>query len=299
MSWSPRTTAPTYGTQPYDWTAYTRGQCTWYAYWRVQEEGYTPPCWQIGSGSSGSGAYNNASTWLQHYRDPWEVKSTSYTPVAGDLAVFRTADPAGHVCVIESVSGSTAMITDYNINLDESFSYRSWNIGGGIGSTGVLIGYLHYPSGGPGPGPTPSENLDISITPSSYTSTMSESQDIIDFNFSIVITGVPSGQTVSGGNTYPGLIRVHNSGWSYSDYTVDGTTYRRASKTQTLRYYREQNGAYSTTKHMYFNLSFSTGTISTDTPMYINVERKSSSNRIIAALLKRKRKGAIIHVTRI
>ena len=289
MSWNPRTAAPAYGTPPYDWTAYTKGQCTWYAYWRVQEEEYTPPCWQTGSGSSGSGAYNDAATWLEHYRDPWEVKSTSYNPVAGDLAVFRTSDPAGHVCVIESiVSSTTAMISDYNINLDESFSYRSWTIGGGIGSTGVLIGYLHYPSSGP----TPSEDLEISITPSSYNVTMQASDDHVDFTFNITITGIPAGQTVSGGNTYPGLSRVYNTGWTYTDYTISGVTYRRATKTQTLRYEREHDYAYTITKHMYFNLSFSTGTISTDTLMYIAVQA-SGENDVLYYWIRKRKRGRI------
>lgn len=298
MSWTPRTTAPTYGTPPYDWNAETQGQCTWYAYWRVQEGGgYTPPCWQTGSGSSGSGAYNNASTWLSHYRDPWEVKSTSYTPVPGDIAVFSTADPAGHVCVIESiVNSSTAMISDYNIRLDESFWYRSWTIGGGIGSTGVLIGYLHYPSSGPTP-PTPTEELTISITPSSYNVTMSETEDFKDFTFTITISGIPAGQTVSGGNSFPGLSRIYNSGWSYTDYTVSGVGYRTAVKTQTLRYDREHSYAYTITKHMYFNLSFSTGTVNTDTPMYITVKAKIAYK--MAAIISRRRKRGIFHVFRI
>ena len=168
MAWTPRTTAPTTADTIYPWDWGTTGQCTWYAYFRVQE-GFgmsDPPCWQTGSGSTGTGRYNNAATWLDHYRDPWEVKPIGYTPVPGDLAVFDTASPAGHVCVIESiVNSSTAMISDYNINLDESFSYRSWTIGGGIGATGVLKGYLHYPGSGPEPPtPTPLDPVTITIT---------------------------------------------------------------------------------------------------------------------------------------
>lgn len=167
MSWTPRTTAPTTADTIYPWDWGTTGQCTWYAYFRVQE-GFgmsDPPCWQSGSGSTGSGKYNNAATWLDHYRDPWETKPTSYSPVPGDIAVFTTASPAGHVAVIESiVNATTAMISDYNIALDESFKYRSWTIGGRIGSTGVLIGYLHYPDGGPyPPTPTPDDPITISI----------------------------------------------------------------------------------------------------------------------------------------
>jgi len=180
------------------------------------------------------------------------------------------------------------MISDYNINLDESFSYRSWTIGGGIGSTGVLIGYLHYPSSGP----TPSEDLEISITPSSYNVTMQASDDHVDFTFNITITGIPAGQTVSGGNTYPGLSRVYNTGWTYTDYTISGVTYRRATKTQTLRYEREHDYAYTITKHMYFNLSFSTGTISTDTLMYIAVQA-SGENDVLYYWIRKRKRGRI------
>lgn len=186
------------------------------------------------------------------------------------------------------------MISDYNINLDESFSYRSWTIGGGIGSTGVLIGYLHYPSGGPGP--TPTEDLEISISPSSYSVTMSGAQTYVDFTYNITITGIPEDETVSGGNTYPDLYRVYNTGWSYTDYTVSGVTYRRATKTQTLRYDREHDYAYTTTKHMYFNLSFETGTIDTDTPMYINVQASGGGGgKDVIYVIKRRRKRGRIH----
>lgn len=294
MSWTPRTSAPPYGTPPYDWNAQSRGQCTWYAYWRVQEEGYSPPCWYSGSGSSGSGYYTNAALWLQHYRTPWEVKGPGYQPVAGDLAVFTTRDPAGHVCVIESITSSTmAKISDYNINLDESFSYRDWRIGGGIGSTGVLIGYLHYPDGPTPPGPTPSEQLTISISPAQYNEVIDSGETYLDFTFAINISGIPANETVSGGNTYPGLERVYNTGWTYNDYVIDGITYRSADKTQTLRYHREGLGAYNTVKYMYYNINKSTGAIDSQTPMYITVEPAA----VLMALMKKIRKrGNRAHV---
>ena len=293
MSWTPRTTAPTRGTPPYDWSGVpSEGQCTWYAYWRVQDEGYSPPCWYSGSGSSGYGAYTNAALWLQHYRDPWEVKGVNYQPVAGDLAVFDTADPAGHVCVIECItSQSTAMISDYNISFDKRFSYRQWTIGGGIGSTGRLKGYLHYPNGTP-PTPPYGDTLEIEISPEEYRVTMLSDQTYVDFTFNIVISGIPNGETVSGGNTYPDLERVYNTGWTYTDYTVDGLTYRYARKTQTLRYYREGLGAYNTIKHMYYNISKSTGVIDSDTLMYIDVKPQAA----LMAILKKKKQENRKHV---
>ena len=122
---------------------------------------------------------------------------------------------------------------------------------------------------------------------------MSASQTYVDFTFNITITGIPAGATVSGGNTYPGLSRVYNTGWSYTNYTVGGTTYQRATKTQTLRYNREYSYAYSTTKHMYFNMSFSTGTISTDTPMYITVASSRGGDDALYYWIKKRKRGRI------
>ena len=144
--------------------------------------------------------------------------------------------------------------------------------------------------GGPTPPPTPTENLTISIMPASYTVTMLYDQDSLDFTYAITISGIPQGETVSGGNTYPDLIRVANTGWSYTDYTVGGVTYRRAYKQQTLRYFREYNVAYTTTKHMYFNITKSTGTISTDTPMYITVNAKAIPPQLRGYLARKRRK---------
>ena len=64
MSWNPRTTSVSRGTAPYDWNSSYIGQCTWYAYYRVQEgSGLSqPPCWYSGSGSSGTGKYTDAIT---------------------------------------------------------------------------------------------------------------------------------------------------------------------------------------------------------------------------------------------
>lgn len=153
-------------------------------------------------------------------------------------------------------------------------------------------------SGGGGPTPPPippTETLTIDISPSSYNVTMQGSEDYVDFTFNISISGIPAGETVSGGNTYPDLTRVYNSGWSYSDYTVSGVTYRSAFKTQTLRYERESSGSYTTVKHMYFNISKSTGTVSTDTPMYITIKAKSII-RVLASMRNRKRKRGRIYV---
>lgn len=152
-------------------------------------------------------------------------------------------------------------------------------------------------SGGYTP-PTPSsETLDITISPASYTSVMNPTDESLDFTFRITITGIPAGETVSGGNTYPNLVRVANTGWSYTDYVVNGVTYREATKQQTLRYYRVGSSGYTTVEHMYFNITKSTGTISTDTPMYITVKAKSISIALRGHLARKHRKRGRMNAT--
>lgn len=137
----------------------------------------------------------------------------------------------------------------------------------------------------PGPGPTPGPiTPEITITPVYYNRTMRSDEDFVDMYFNIVMSGIPDGESASGGNSYPGLSRVYNTGWSYESYTgSDGNTYQKASKQQTLRYEREKLEPYTVTKHMYFDKTFSNGSISSDTVMTITVE---ISNDLIAVIFK-------------
>lgn len=305
------------GDYSYSTTGAHTGNCTWYAMGRSAEIAGR----NLYSEFAGSyEAQNWANIWNNNPADT----SGSIDWQLGDILIWaNTAQTFGHVEVVEEINGNILTISysaysgsspqstygtffgtrtrskptfgDPASLTSEPGSRFTRNSGATYYMTNeYLIGVIHNPYADPTPGPTPSEDLDIGISPTSYSVTMTGSQDYVDFTFSIVITGIPDGQTVSGGNTYPGLSRVYNSGWSYTDYTVSGTTYRRAVKTQTLRYYREQDTAYTTTKHMYFNMSFSTGSISTDTPMYINVQRKAGENDdIIYYLAKRRKRGRI------
>lgn len=170
---------------------------------------------------------------------------------------------------------------------------------------GVQPTYILVNPETPGPGPTPptpptpTESLTIDIDPSSYTVTMNGNQDYVDFTFDITISGIPANETVSGGNSYPGLSRVYNTGWTYTDYTVSGTTYRYAYKRQTLRYTREAMGGGVVVRHMYFNITKSTGTISSDTRMYITIRAKTILAVLASRLVRKKRRGryhATIHL---
>lgn len=165
-TWTPRSSAPTNGTPPYDWNV--SKQCTWYAYWRVQE-GFNmsyPPVWQSGSGSSGSGKYTHARYWLEHYRDPWipHDLGDGYVPVAGDIVVFTGT--FGHCVVIEEKqSNGKYRVTDYNL-MGGSLNWgmmSDYQYGQRIAGTGNCIGCLHFTEGVDPPTPTPQSPIMISI----------------------------------------------------------------------------------------------------------------------------------------
>ena len=290
------------------------GNCTWYAMGRSAE-------------IAGRNLYSEfaGSYEAQNWENIWignpAQTSGSIAWQPGDILIWaNNAMTFGHVEVVEVINGNYLTIsysaysgTDPQEDNGTFFNTRRrskpyWGDPASVTSESesrfirnsgatyfltneYLIGVIHNPYYEPGP--SPSENLDISISPSSYTVTMSASQTYVDFTFNITITGIPAGATVSGGNTYPGLSRVYNTGWSYTNYTVGGTTYQRATKTQTLRYNREYSYAYSTTKHMYFNMSFSTGTISTDTPMYITVASSRGGDDALYYWIKKRKRGRI------
>lgn len=163
-TWSPRFTAPASGTPPYDWNAGSKYQCTWYAYWRVQQ-GYSmsdPPCWYSGHGTEGYGAYTDAKYWLENYRSPWIAHpiSDGTQPTAGDIIIFTGNH--GHCVVVEVDNGNGSyQVSDYNlIGGPETFGFKAdYTYGNriyGYMNTGACIGYLHYPDGTP-PGPEPPE----------------------------------------------------------------------------------------------------------------------------------------------
>lgn len=230
--------------------------------------------------------------WIYNSWPQYTHTSGAINLKLGDILVWG-GGTYGHVEVVEAINGNQ-ITTSYSIwgptyGSSREFGVRTitkptwgsylgkWtdNDGNEHDYTNTFIGYIHNPYAEDEPGPTPEPvEPEITISPSSYVKTMGSEEDYVDFPFNIEIAGIPNGESVSGGNTYPGLSRVANTGWSYTSYVVDGVIYRRAIKSQTLRYQRESDGEYVTTKHMYFNLTFSNGSINTDTPMTINVEKK-------------------------
>ena len=130
---TPRTTPVENGTQPYNWTTPTIYECTWYCYYRALEVGFSAPCWWDRATKTGS--YTNAKDWIANFREPWEVKPSDYTPVAGDILVYNYAD-LGHVIFCET----EVMTSEYRSGREDSF--RNAKIGD---FNGELIGVLHYP----------------------------------------------------------------------------------------------------------------------------------------------------------
>ena len=279
-------------------TSLCMANCTTYAYGRVMENGLPRPVTQFRNANNWHLYVNTSENWtLLNY-------SSGMALVPGDIVEWE----ANHVAVVET-SGtnpyvSASWYTDASIrNTGTLSTISSWmvsnvpnrfyhyvpltteNVNAG---NGLNPKYVLRHTGGGGGGVTPQ----VTVSPSSYTSTMSSNDNYIDFQFTVTVTGIPSGETASGNNTYPGLYRVQNSGWSYTDYTVSGVTYRRATKTQTLRYDREQSGAYTTTKYMYYSFSYPNGSASSTTPMKITVQAAPSDPdiEIINMLMKKKRK---------
>ena len=275
------------------------GNCTWWCCGRLRQT--------IGTSLPYLG---NGANWATNYQNIYggNVESTATDINPGDI-ICLTDGGLGHVMFVETVNdnvvtisqsawsarsvwnGMACLVTSYNKS--DIYAGASINIYKDLDSaySETVVGILKTGIPGPTPPtPTPTESLSIDIDPSGYTVTMGSNEDYVDFTFDITISGIPAGETISGGNTYPGLTRVYNTGWTYTDYTVIGTTYRYAYKRQTLRYDRESMSGGAVVRHMYFNITKSTGTISSDTPMYITVRAKTIL-AVLASRLQRKKRG--------
>lgn len=295
------------------------GNCTWYAMGRSAEIA------NRNLYSEFRGSYN-AKDWGNIWRNNPAQTSGTINYKLGDILIYSSGSSSdlGHVEIVEEINGNRLTISysaysssnpqsDYgmffntrkrdkmsfgdpasDVNDSESAYYRN-NGYSYFNTSEKLIGVIHNPYADQDPEPTPTdENLTIYISPSHYDSIMSSNEDYIDFMFNITISGIPANETVSGGNTWDAeLSRVYNSGWSYTDYYVGGVTYRRANKQQTLRYTREHNYSYGTTKRMYFNITKSTGTINKTTYMLISVDAKKSIATLIKVLRDKRKRGRI------
>lgn len=305
------------GDYTYTNTGAHTGNCTWYTMGRSAEI--------AGKNlfSEFKGSYE-AQDWATIWKNNDAITSGYIDYKLGDILIYaNTNKTLGHVEVIEEINGNVLTISysaysssnpqskyasffgvrkrkkmtwgDPASDVNDSRSAFTRNNGDQYFLTNeFLIGVIHNPYADQDPSPTPTDTeLTIYISPNHYDSIMSETSDYLDFTFQITISGIPYGESVSGGNTWDSpLYRVQNTGWSYTNYYVNGVTYRRATKTQTLRYDREHDYSYGGTLRMYFNITKSTGTINKTTYMLYVVEAKKSKKKLIACLCARKKKKA-------
>lgn len=288
---------------PYPENTYN-GNCTWW-------------CW--GRANDALGVYlphlGHAKNWYDNYSGSKDTDATNIQP--GDIIVLTDSDK-GHVMFVEQVSGNTVYISQ------SAYSQRSVWIGMACLTTSYskssiyqgssidiykdidspyyceVVGVIH--TGGPGPGPQPgTETPTVTITPSSVNMHLSSSDDYGDITFNLDVSGIPVGETVSGGTSYPGLTRISNgSGWIYSTYTVDGVTYQRATKTgMVLRYDREFSTAYTALRNLTFSKTYVNGTAFQNVPINISADMKSNIRAILAAFVRNRRKRGTINVGKI
>ena len=127
-----RTEPVSEGTQPYKWNTDSIYQCTWFAYYRALEVGFSAPCWWDRNTQTGS--YTNAKEWLSNYREPWEVKGLDYVAKAGDIVVYDGT--FGHVQFMET----DVMYSEYANGDPQSFRNGKLQ-----DYKGTILGYLHFP----------------------------------------------------------------------------------------------------------------------------------------------------------
>lgn len=126
---TPRTTPVKEGEAPWAWGVPSVYQCVWYVYYRALIFG--PPCYW--DRATRTGSYTNAKEWLKNFREPWQVKDPTYTPVAGDIVVYDGT--YGHVQFMET----DVMYSEYS-NGDPN-SFRN----GKFERKSNILGFLHYP----------------------------------------------------------------------------------------------------------------------------------------------------------
>lgn len=310
----------------------TSGNCTWFAFGetsRIVQECKNDESYNIQytSGNEFMTYGPNALLWISnaHSKGAWSTSGdvrgdydpntsslagTQINVQEGDILCYWSSDGFGHVEVVERISGTNVYCSGskYGVQSPAVFYYSrivamsQFKVGtrhyfSGEDASGQIVswsndwfqGVIHNPYV---TGVTPTVTPEVTVSPSYYNKTMESNEDYVDFPFTVTVTGIPSGYSASGNNTYPDLYRVYNTGWSYTDYTVDGVTYRRATKSQTLRYDRASNNAYTTTKYMYYSFSYPNGSTSSTTPMNITVKAKASISK--KYFKKRKRYTLVI-----
>ena len=117
----PWVNAPWPNLLPDYWYFYQR-QCTSYAVWRFSalHPGHAVPTWW------GTIWPTNA----KHFPDRASVTpgfSVGSTPHVGDIAIY-SAGVYGHAMIVESISGNSVRVSQYNLNFDGRYSESTWPI---------------------------------------------------------------------------------------------------------------------------------------------------------------------------
>lgn len=309
MAFTPRTTAPTNLTTWYgsynSWNRYSSfgnyGNCTWYAYGRTGE---------IANRNIYSEFYitqspGNGKDWIYNTWQNYTHTSGSINIQLGDILVWG-GGRYGHVEVVEAISGNT-LTTSYSISGEtwakslyfgtrqisipswgSDLGYVEYNDGSSAYLTNYFIGYIHNPyvEGGGGGGDTPN----VTVTPSSSAGTMTSSDSEIYFQFTVTVTGIPVNEDASNGFSFApvGYCQryAYTTNWIYTTYTSGGNTYRRGERSLIVVCYRRYDTAYTDTAYMYYNKTFSTGSVSSATPMYITAQAKDDTDSYLYAFIK-------------
>lgn len=286
--------------------------CTTYAYGRVRENGLPAPVTRIRNANLWHTVVNTSAGWtLLNYSQGMSLQS-------GDILEWS----ANHVAVVETygtnpgVSGSWYTGDDGTSSSDRSTavmgstlaSVSNWmvshysnrfyhyvtmttennNAGGGAYPQYVL----RYTGSTPQPG---GDEPEVSVSPSSASGTISANDSYIDFNFTITVTGIPVDEDARDAISFSSNCYryAYTTGWQYTEYTSDGTTYRKGVRSLIVRYDRLHDYAYTDTAYMYYRKTFSNGSVNSSTRMNINIEANDMDDELlleISAFINKKKK---------
>lgn len=272
------------------------GNCTWWCMGRLLETGcQTNVNWGIG----------DAKYWFNNWTGSKDINANNIQ--AGDIIVFSDSS-AGHVMFVEQVTSTTVYISQsaystrsiwydkackVNTYLkSEIYSGASINIykGYGISSYETVVGVIHTGGSTPPTPPTPGSTPTVSVSPSSYTGILDENSSYLDMAFTITVSGIPENENAQSAISFSNNCYRHmyTSNWTYTTYTVNGVTYQTGVRSLIVRYDRLHDYAYSDTAYMYYNKTFSNGSVSNTTPMNITIQATSDDISYLYAFLKKK-----------
>jgi len=287
-----------YGYTYYNSPSNVLGNCTWWCWGRLnQTMGTSLP------------NYGDANNWYSRYTGSKDPNANNINP--GDIIVLDDGD-AGHVMFVEQVSGNTVYISQSaystrtvwsgmsclvaNYQKSEIVAGNTLDMYKGHGGAyfQTVIGVIHTGEDSPTP-PTPTEEPSVTVYPSAYDSIMQATEDYIDFNFTVVVEGIPIDEDASGAISFSSNCyrRMYTSNWTYTEYVIDGVRYLTGRRSLIVRYDRLHDYAYYDTAYMYYRKTFSNGSVNSATRMGIQIDAKETEDEIIsiiAYLLGRRKK---------